>query len=134
MLRLLKRRRAIKQFVRELPLALHRRFGEKPFYSLDEVNRTSEALGYNKAFIAYAHALLCSRKEFEEYYSPLKVRSSYLSLRRKIGARYFRKAVASGFNAASVYRYAKDCGAKYDSDNFYESTIGQNYGTSGDHH
>lgn len=122
MLRLLKRRRAIKQFIWNLPFALNRRFGEKSFYSPGEVSRTSDALGFDKAFVAYAHALFCSRKDFEEYYSPLKVRCTYESLRKIISKKYFNGSTS--FDAASVYRYAKDYTAEYASDDFHESGAG----------
>src|SRR5262245_41396776 len=106
MLRFLRQRRAIKQIVRRLPLVIHHQFGPQSSYSIEQVNRATERAEVDRAFAAYAHALLCKREDFDAYYGPLKLRCNYLALRRKIAKRFFDGI--TDFDAQSVYRYALD--------------------------
>src|SRR5262245_22852430 len=105
MLRLIKRRRVIKKFVWHLPLELQARFGEKSNYSIEQIDRAVDGQKRDKAFIAYAHALFCSRKDFDDHYSPLKVKCTYDDLREFVAKRFFRGA--RDFNASSLLRFAK---------------------------
>ena len=104
MIRFLKRRRAIKQFVMQLPLDLHTRFGGKRHYSVEEVDRATTEK-FNRAFLAYAHALFCTRGEFDGYYGGLKLASTYDSLRRTVAKRFFGGIM--DFDAASLYAFAR---------------------------
>lgn len=52
------------------------------------------------SFISYAHAMFCSRGDFDAYYGPLRVACTYDGLRRSIGRRFFRGA--TGFDAANI--------------------------------
>src|ERR1041384_1613663 len=106
MYRFLKRRRAIKKFVIRLPLTLGRRFGEKRFYSMPEVNTGLTAIDGNMAFAAYAHSLLCNRQDFDEYCQPLGVKCAYDQLRTAVAKRFFRGII--DFDGAAVLRFARD--------------------------
>jgi hypothetical protein len=116
MIRLLKRRAAIGSYFWRLSPALARRFGRKNRYSIAEVSKTAEG-EFNPTFIAYAHAMFCTRKDFDAHYEPLRVRCSYDGLRRPVARRFFKGA--TGFNAANIllradspkereYRFAQD--------------------------
>jgi len=65
------RGRTIERFVWRLPQELVRRFGPKKYYTIDEVTRTARDAGYDMAFIAYAHAIFCTRQDFDEYYETM---------------------------------------------------------------
>ncbi len=108
LLRLLKRRKAIKSFVYKLPLELHRRFGNKQFYSLEQVERALENGKYDKAFSAYAYALLCSRKDFDSHFGELKLKCTYDSLRMFVSKKYFDGIF--DFDGGAVVRFAKGVG------------------------
>jgi hypothetical protein len=103
MLRQFKRRIAIRDYVRRLPAELLRRWGEQRYYALDQVSSAAEQAGFDKTFLAYAHALFCRREEFDSYYGPLKVACTYDGLRRIVSRRYFEGA--SDFDAASIIRF-----------------------------
>lgn len=121
MFRLLKRRNAIRSFVFKLPLELGRCFGEKRFYSLEEVGRRLEEGKYDEAFSAYAYALLCSRASFDAYFSQLKVNCTYDGLRKSVAKKYFGGII--DFDASSIIRFARGVGDK----SYYESNHGTNY-------
>jgi hypothetical protein len=106
--RLLKRRRAIKSFVYDLPLKLERRFGQKTYFSLKEVDALFATGKYDKTFSAYAYALFCSRKDFDSYFQELNVRCTYDGLRKFVSKKYFNGVI--DFNASSLFRFAKGIG------------------------
>ena len=119
MLRHFRQRKSIKQFVKHLPLDLARRNGERRHYSLDEVTTAVKGGPYDAAFLAYAHALFCTRRDFDACYQPLKLRTSYDSLRAKVARRFFEGVCT--FDAASLIRFAKGT----ESDSYYESGLGE---------
>jgi hypothetical protein len=125
MFRLLKRRKAIKSYIYRLSLELHRRFGEKRFYSFEEVDRLFENGKYDKAFSAYAYALLCSRSSFDSYFSQLKVNCTYDGLRKFVAKKYFSGII--DFDASSIVHFAKGVGDK----SYYESNLGSSSNDSG---
>jgi hypothetical protein len=126
MFRFLKRRRAIKTYVFRLSRELVARFGEKTYYSMDHINRAFAGGKYDKTFISYAYALFCSRTEFDDYFSQLKVNCTYDGLREFASKKYFNGVV--DFNASDIARFAKDIGGSY-----YESDPGGVGTSSGDH-
>jgi hypothetical protein len=127
--RLLKRRQAIKSFVFKLPLELRRRFGAKTHYSVEEIDRVLESGKFNRAFSAYAYAMLCSRATFEDYFRGLNVDCTYDGLRKIVADRYLNGAI--DFDAASLVRFAKDMGGAY----YYESgAAGGDVNVSGGSH
>jgi len=117
MIRRLQQRSAIKRFVKQLPLDLRRRHGMSDFYSLEQMNRAVKGGPYDAAFVSYAHALFCSREEFDAHYGPLKVRATYDGHRAKVARRFF--GGAKDFDAKSIIRYA----GTVEGDQFYESGI-----------
>jgi hypothetical protein len=123
MFRWLKRNKAIKSYVYKTSLELCRRFGEKTFYSLDEVAKLFEAGKYDNTFSTYAYALFCSRADFDSYFGQLKLKCTYLGLRRVVAKKYFGGII--DFNAGAVVRFAKGVGnPSYD-----ENNIGTSAGT-----
>jgi hypothetical protein len=98
------RRSAIEDYVWSLSQELSRHFGTKKYYSVEEVNRIAGGSGCRMAYIAYAHAMFCSRSDFDAYYGPLRVACTYDGLRDVIARRYFDGA--RGFDAATVVRLA----------------------------
>jgi hypothetical protein len=111
MFRFLKRRRAIKTYVFRLSRELLDRFGQKTYYSMDNVNRVFQGGKYDKTYISYAYALFCSRTEFEDYFTQLKVNCTYDGLREFASKKYFNSVI--DFNASDIARFAKDIGASY---------------------
>jgi hypothetical protein len=99
------RRSAIDDYVWGLSQELSRHFGTKTHYSVDEVRRVASESGYNMAYIAYAHAMFCSRRDFNDNYGPLGVACTYEGLRDTISRCYFDGV--SGFDAATVVRCAR---------------------------
>ena len=99
MIRQLKRRSAIGSYFWRLSQALARRFGKKSHYSTEEVSKAAEA-GFDAAFIAYAHAMFCTREDFDAYYGPLRVRCTYDGLRGSVARRFFDGA--TGFDATNI--------------------------------
>lgn len=99
-----KRRTAIEDYVWSLSQDLSRRFGTKKYYCVEEVSRLASEGGYQMAYLAYAHAMFCSRADFDAYYGPLRVACTYDGLRAVIGRRYFDGVY--GFDAATVVRLA----------------------------
>jgi|SRR6266571_1987996 len=97
-------RSAIEDYVWSLSQELSRHFGTKKYYSVEEVSRIAGESGYKMAYIAYAHAMFCSRADFDAYYDPLRVACTYDGLRGVIARRYFDGA--RGFDAATVVRLA----------------------------
>ncbi len=100
MLRLIKRRLAIRSYVWKLSQDLLRRFGKKNYYTIDEVTNAAERGRFSAAFIAYAHAIFCARADFDARYSALGVACTYDGLRAIVGRRYFDSA--TDFDAARV--------------------------------
>lgn len=98
------RRTAIEDYVWSLSQELSRHFGPKKYYSVEEVSRMAGESGCRMAYIAYAHAMFCSRADFDAYYGPLRVACTYDGLRDVIARRYFNGAW--GFDAATVVRLA----------------------------
>ena len=99
------RRSAIDDYVWDLSQELCRHFGTKRYYSVEEVSRVASESGYKMAYIAYGHAMFCSRCDFDDYYGPLHVAYTYDGLRNIISRRYFGGAF--GFDAATVVRRAR---------------------------
>ena len=118
MLRLIKRRLAIRSYVFKLSQKLPQRFGKKNHYSIEEVTNAARDAGYQTAFIAYAHAIFCSRADFDAYYQQLQVRCNYDELRAVVSRRYFNGV--RDFDAASIIAATK----RTNEGSFYESGLG----------
>ncbi|MBK8001676.1 MAG: hypothetical protein IPK15_23970 [Verrucomicrobia bacterium] len=100
MLRLIKRRLAIRSYVWKLSQELSRRFGKMKFYSVNQVMQAAERGHFSMAFIAYAHAIFCARGDFDAHYSTLGVNCTYDGLRAVVSRRYF--GGVADFDAARV--------------------------------
>jgi Family of unknown function (DUF6559) len=125
MFRLIKRRKAIKNFIFRLSLDLQRRFDQKTFYSIEEIDRALEGNKHDKAFKAYAYALFCSRVSFDNYFNQLNVNCTYDGLRKFVAKKFFRGII--DFNAAAIVRFAKGVG----DGTYRESDLGSYSGDSG---
>lgn len=101
-MRAIRRYFALRSYVKRLSVDLKRRFGLKPFYTIDHVTKAIDRGGYSKDFVAYAHATFCSHEDFDAYYGPLKLKCSYDGLRNGIARRYLRGR--TDFDAEMVIR------------------------------
>jgi hypothetical protein len=125
MIRQIKRYFAINAYVYRLSQEMARRFEVQNYYTIDQVTHTVEVAKFSKVFLAYAHAMYCSRTDFNAYYEPLQVRCNYDDLRRAVARRI---NALNDFNAATVI-----CATKRASGSFYESNLGNDPGTPGGH-
>ncbi|HXS69172.1 MAG TPA: DUF6559 family protein [Candidatus Polarisedimenticolia bacterium] len=98
------RRSAIDDYFWNLSRELARHFGERRYYDIDHVSQTARDFDCDMAYIAYAHAMFCSREDFDAYYRPLRVRCTYDGLRAVVIRRYLDGVY--WFNAASIVRHA----------------------------
>ena len=119
MLRFIKRRVAIRSYVLKLSQELFRRFGKKHYYTVDEVTQVAQRAGFKLAFIVYAHAIFCTRKDFDSYYGLLKLKCTYDGLRMIVSRRYFGNV--RDFDAASIINATRPLDI---SGGFYESGAG----------
>jgi len=109
MIRAIKRYFALGDYVNRLSLELVRRFGMKSLYSLEHVTQTVERGGYDKTYLAYAHAAFCSRDDFDSYYGSMNLKCTFDGLREPIGKRFL--GGRTDFDAATVIRRAKGTSA-----------------------
>src|SRR4051812_11414804 len=110
MIRAVRRYFAIRSYVKRLSGDLRRRFGLKPFYTIDHVTKAVERGGYTKDFIAYAHATYCSRDDFNAWHVPRIVKCAYDDLRQIVAKRYLRGQL--GFDAETVIaKFAPNIGS-----------------------
>jgi len=91
---------AVNSYWLHLAPMLARRWGTQKFYSLEQVTQAAQAAGLTTEFIAYAHAMFCSRSDFDAYYAPLPVVYDYEDMRRVIGSRYC--SGATDFDTATI--------------------------------
>jgi hypothetical protein len=98
------RRAAIEDYVWSLSQELSRRFGTKKFYSVEDVSRVAAETSVSMKYIAYAHAMFCSPRDFDSHYPASSASGNYDGLRAVIARRYFNGA--SGFDASTVIRFA----------------------------
>jgi hypothetical protein len=124
MFRLIRKRLAIRSYVWKLSQELLDRFGKKSYYSLDEVTQACCRGGLPTDFVAYAHAIFCSRSDFDAYYGPLRAACTYDRLRMVVSRRFF--GGVHDFNPDEIVSYVrarikKDVGGfrqSGDADNF----------------
>ncbi len=100
-----KRNAAIEDYVWGLSQELARRFGVKNSYAVEEVSKTARGSGYRMEHIIYAHAIFCSRNDFDAHYRARKEPLSFDKLRERVARRYF--GGAREFDAANVARLAR---------------------------
>jgi hypothetical protein len=124
-MRAIRRYFAIRSYVKRLSADLRRRFGLKPFYTIDHVTKAVERGGYSKDFIAYAHATYCSRETFDEYYRPLGVKCTYDGLRTVVGRRYL--SGRTDFDAEMVILKFHSA-TRWIGDTFTENGLGEDAG------
>jgi hypothetical protein len=88
MIRFWKRHRAIGSYFWRLSQELTRRFGRKNYYGIEEVCRAAQEKKFDMAFIAYAHAMFCSRGDFDSHYGPMQLACTYAGLREVVAYRF----------------------------------------------
>ena len=105
MIRFFKRHRALGSYFWRLSGELSGRFGRKHYYSVAEVSKAAQDRNFDLAFVAYAHAMFCSRCDFDAHYTPLHVACTYDGLRAVVARRFFEDA--TGFDAVNVLMRAE---------------------------
>jgi hypothetical protein len=120
MIQAIKRYFAIRSYVKRLSRDLRRRFGRKPFYTVQNVTQAVHRGKFPAAFIIQAHAIYCSEEDFRGLYGSREGAGDYFRLRQVIAARYLYRRV--DFNAQTICD--KYWGSAYSSGGFYESGIG----------
>jgi hypothetical protein len=110
----------------KLSQELLRRFGKKQYYSVDEVTQACRRASLRTAFLAYAHAIFCSRSDFDAHYGPLRVACTYDGLRIVVRRRYFGEL--RDFDAADIVSIISAI-KKMDVGGFYESPAGDKWYT-----
>ena len=121
MVRQIKRWFAIRSYVMRLSGELGCRFGMQRFYTLDQITQAVKSSRLSPAFIAYAHATFCSRREFDRYYGSLRVNCTYDGLRSVVARRFLGGSTM--FDGGSVVRAFRR--PRYSEEtNFYESGEG----------
>ena len=124
MIRFIKRRLAIRSYVWKLSQDLCRRFDKKHHYSIEQVTKAAQGAGLRTAYLSYAHAIFCSREEFDGYYAPLRLRCTYDGLRAVVSRRYF--SGVRDFDAADIINATKHTREG----RFEESGIGMDGGST----
>jgi hypothetical protein len=99
------RRAAIEDYVWSLSQELSRRFGLKQDYRIEDVSRLASETSCDTRHIAYAHAIFCSRSDFNSHYVTPRASLNYVRLRAVVARRYFDGA--AGFDAATIVRLAR---------------------------
>jgi len=100
-----RRNAAIEDYIWGLSQELDRRFGPRNVYTIEEVSKVVRIGGYRQEFVAHAHAIFCSRCDFDEEYKFKKEKVGYCELREVVARRYFARA--HEFDAESVVRMAR---------------------------
>lgn len=80
----LRKRNAIKSYVRRLGKDLARRYGKSKTYTPEQVVRTVREAGYNWLHICYAHSLYVSHKAFDRWHEEQGEDCDYESMRAEI--------------------------------------------------
>src|ERR1051325_2794119 len=119
-MRAIKRYFAIRSYVKLLSGDLRRRFGMKPFYTLDQVSKAIERGGYSREFVDYAHAIYTSQQDFETLIGPFDSACNYNNIRKVVANRYLDGRL--GFDAETIIlKFASTFDCKMET---YESGIG----------
>ena len=120
MLRMIQRRLAIRSYVRILAQELLRRFGMKPCYTIDQVNKAAEKSRVNRKFIIYAHAMFCGGEEFNQHHDRSHRGLTYNATRLVVLKRYFNGRLA--VDAADIIRATRP---RRDDVNIHETGAGE---------
>ncbi|HSU52939.1 MAG TPA: DUF6559 family protein [Candidatus Dormibacteraeota bacterium] len=94
---------AIEDYVWQTSRDLQQRFGESPYYTIDQVNRSAERGKFSRKYIVYAHAMFADREQFNSHYHATAF--SYDKLRGVVARRYLDGA--RDFNAAALIRMSR---------------------------
>jgi uncharacterized membrane protein YgcG len=100
MLTALKKRLAIRSYVRKLGPALQRRYGRKRYYTPEEVRRAARDTGVNTDYLFYGYSLYCSRGAFDEHHRETGEHCDYDAMRAEVGAAHFEDSTS--FDATHV--------------------------------
>lgn len=110
----------IRSYMRKLSRELARRFGRRPFYSIEHVSQAVQRGKLSAEYIPYAHAAYCSDTDFAAYYRGRTSSANYFELRNTIARRYFWGDV--NFDAETIIRKFQKI--EYDRQLFGESGLG----------
>jgi hypothetical protein len=100
MLAILKKRWAIRSYVKRLGPVLRRRCGRKRYYTPEEVRRAARASGVNTDYLCYAYCIYCSREAFDQHHRQTGEPCNYDTMCQEIGSGHFLGNTA--FDAADA--------------------------------
>ena len=85
----IRKRRAIKSYIRSLGKDLAQRYGKAEKYTPGQVVKTIHDRGYNSRHICYAHALYVSHKQFDKWHEEQGENCDYGAMREELSDSYF---------------------------------------------
>jgi hypothetical protein len=96
----LKKRRAIKAYVKKLPELLVKDYGRLAHYKPMQVRRTIERAGLDAMYACYAIAMFSAREDFAQFHSDAGENCDYDAMRGEVAQEHF--SGDSGFTVVDV--------------------------------
>src|SRR4051812_4757053 len=93
----IRRRFALKKYIKTLGRELVRRFGKRKSYSPEHVLKAAHARALDPEYLPYAYAMFCSRETYAEYaekLGDLRPKINFDGLRAEVGDRFFGGSTA----------------------------------------
>ena len=85
----IRKRRAIRSFIRKIGPALERRFGRKSHYSPEEVRHAGRDVRAQPDYFCYAYCIYCSQDDFDHHHRQTGEHCDYDSMRTEVAETYF---------------------------------------------
>ena len=85
----IRKRRAIRSFIRKIGPALERRFGRKSHYSPEEVRHAGRDVRAQPDYFCYAYCIYCSQDDFDHHHRQTGEHCDYDSMRAEFAETHF---------------------------------------------
>lgn len=85
----MRKKRAIRSYIQELPRLLRKDYGISKSYTSAQVIKTIERSGLNSDYSCYALSMFSDRMEFERYHESLGESCDYIELRSEVASSHF---------------------------------------------
>jgi len=82
--------RAIKSYIRQLPVMLVKDYGVAKHYTAKQVVSSAQRASLNLDNIAYAIAIFASRESFDQYHAETDATCDYDALRKEVAEKFFK--------------------------------------------